>query len=315
MKEIYEKFNKLVQQNKLSHLYLLNAQKVTDVRSVIHNLILAINNIKENSFIHNEIDFNNLYSNIYYFDTSGQSIKKEDLLNFFDKVNTSSNNDFKYKIVIINNIENATTQSLNAILKEIEEPIENLCILFITKNIKQVLPTILSRSQIINLPEDEYSSIVKNFDINETNQFTPVALKLANTSLTLAKEFNKSDYQKLFNKYLKLLKNLNHKKGNPFSQLYISLNEDIIKDEWHTTIFTLNLIKWTILGLDNKNSTYIKNPFLDELKKTNQALMEGNKHLYNWVTYINEFLYNTSLNGNFRIQKEKMLLLMGEFYE
>ncbi|BCX14937.1 MAG: hypothetical protein KatS3mg088_620 [Patescibacteria group bacterium] len=57
--------------------------------------------------------------------------------------------------IIIRNIEEASTPALNAILKNIEEPNQNIIFILTTKNIKSVLPTVVSRCQIIKLKSEE----------------------------------------------------------------------------------------------------------------------------------------------------------------
>ena len=51
--------------------------------------------------------------------------------------------------ILIRDIENATTESINAFLKNLEEPGKNITFLLTAKSEFRVLPTILSRCQII----------------------------------------------------------------------------------------------------------------------------------------------------------------------
>lgn len=58
-------------------------------------------------------------------------------------------------VVVIRNIEEASIPALNAILKNIEEPNQNVIFILTTKNIKSVLLTVVSRCQIIKLKSEE----------------------------------------------------------------------------------------------------------------------------------------------------------------
>lgn len=58
-------------------------------------------------------------------------------------------------VIVIRNIEEASIPALNAILKNIEEPNQNVIFILTTKNIKSVLPTVVSRCQIIKLKSEE----------------------------------------------------------------------------------------------------------------------------------------------------------------
>lgn len=51
--------------------------------------------------------------------------------------------------LVIGSIDNATTEALNAFLKNLEEPQENLYFILTSRNSRNVLPTIVSRCQII----------------------------------------------------------------------------------------------------------------------------------------------------------------------
>jgi hypothetical protein len=52
--------------------------------------------------------------------------------------------------IVIKNIDKATTEALNAFLKNLEEPQKNIYYILTTTSIYSTLPTILSRCQIIN---------------------------------------------------------------------------------------------------------------------------------------------------------------------
>ncbi|MDP3015133.1 MAG: hypothetical protein Q8N28_01840 [bacterium] len=57
------------------------------------------------------------------------------------------------RIVIIKEAENLTNQAQNAALKIVEEPPESALIIFIVKNIENLLPTLTSRLQKIHFPQ------------------------------------------------------------------------------------------------------------------------------------------------------------------
>lgn len=57
----------------------------------------------------------------------------------------------KPTIILIENIQSASTAALNAFLKSLEEPQKNLTYVLTCNTIYNLLPTILSRCQIINL--------------------------------------------------------------------------------------------------------------------------------------------------------------------
>lgn len=57
--------------------------------------------------------------------------------------------------VAIKNIENITPEALNAFLKNLEEPQENLFYILTARSLQSVLPTIVSRCQVIKVRGEE----------------------------------------------------------------------------------------------------------------------------------------------------------------
>ncbi|MHB8128224.1 MAG: DNA polymerase III subunit delta' [Mobilitalea sp.] len=67
-----------------------------------------------------------------------------------------------YKIYIIESADKLTEQAQNALLKTMEEPPEYAIILLLVSNVNMILPTILSRSVVLNLkPVDKHA--IKGF--------------------------------------------------------------------------------------------------------------------------------------------------------
>jgi len=61
------------------------------------------------------------------------------------------------KMVIIKKLNTATNEAQNALLKVIEEPPANTCIMLVASTKEQILPTILSRCKIVTLNETSIS--------------------------------------------------------------------------------------------------------------------------------------------------------------
>jgi len=88
------------------------------------------------SFIENE-NLKSIYFKIENIDNV-RNLKKITGLKFSQKT-----------AIVLKNIDNATEEAQNALLKSIEEPQENLYFILVVKNISSILPTIISRCQII----------------------------------------------------------------------------------------------------------------------------------------------------------------------
>lgn len=106
----------------------------------------------------------NEFIELKVIEPEGQWIKKsqlEELQELFSKKSVLGNK----KVYIINGADKLNVSSSNSLLKFIEEPEDGIIAILITENIYQLLPTIVSRCQILSLN--------KNFNIKD-----PTTLKL-----------------------------------------------------------------------------------------------------------------------------------------
>ena len=121
----------------------------------------------------------NIYSELKIINPISNVIKKEQLLDL--------QNDFKTKpiegnkrVYIINECDKLNSSSANSILKFLEEPQDDIIAILLTNNISRVLPTIISRCQILNLSNldskskditeiihKNYIKIYDNIEIND----------------------------------------------------------------------------------------------------------------------------------------------------
>jgi len=100
-----------------------------------------------------------IYSDFIFISSKNESIKKshiEYVQNQFSKSAIEGKN----RIYMLENIENATTEAMNSLLKTLEEPSEGVYAILTCENINRVLPTIQSRCQVIQLLPDS-STVLK----------------------------------------------------------------------------------------------------------------------------------------------------------
>ena len=101
----------------------------------------------------------------------------EKLQNTFKK----SSLEGKAKIYIIENIDYATPEAMNTLLKMLEEPTEGIYALFTTKNKNRILPTVLSRCQVIEIKPDSRENIIKHLiDLDIPNEAAAIISYLSN---------------------------------------------------------------------------------------------------------------------------------------
>lgn len=188
----YVTLKNAVLKDKISHAYLFVSNgypKVYDFALSFAKFLLCplkrSNNLNCKDCTQcNKIDTNN-FTEIKIIEPDGQWIKKEQLNELQDEFNKKAIIGQK-KIYIINHAEKLNTISSNSILKFLEEPVPNIIAILIVDNQFQLLQTIISRCQIINLnkittqEENEY----------EQNEYSKLAFMISNTKEEIEKYIN-----------------------------------------------------------------------------------------------------------------------------
>ena len=168
---IYNTFINSLKFNKVSQAYLIKGSDGTPTLDIA--LFLAKTLICEEpsplacSSCLNCIRFEEgNYADFMLIDGSKNTIKVGDIENLQKFLASSSLEKQGKKIYIINRLENANKEAVNALLKTLEEPTSSVYAFITTQNEAKLLPTIISRCQILSLlPINK--SIVKQNAINE----------------------------------------------------------------------------------------------------------------------------------------------------
>ena len=168
---IYNTFINSLKFNKVSQAYLIKGSDGTPTLDIA--LFLAKTLICEEpsplacSSCLNCIRFEEgNYADFMLIDGSKNTIKVGDIENLQKFLSSSSLEKQGKKIYIINCLENANKEAVNALLKTLEEPTSSVYAFITTQNEAKLLPTIISRCQILSLlPINK--SIVKQNAINE----------------------------------------------------------------------------------------------------------------------------------------------------
>lgn len=116
--------------------------------------------------------------------------------------------------IVIKDIDTATVETTNAFLKNLEEPNENLIYILTATNINNVIPTIISRCQVIKIIHNAQPAknnkaleflkekLNKKFEIIAKIKDREEAIKFVEDLLFVDDDFNNKE------NYLKTLKNL-----------------------------------------------------------------------------------------------------------
>lgn len=182
-KKIFNLLTKLYKKNNLPNKILLSGEKGIGKSTLAHHLInfvLSENEDHSYDYENNKINFvnksykliqNKSNPNFYLIDAleDKKHIDINQIRELITNLNKSSFNK-KKRFVLIDNIELLNLNSINALLKILEEPNENINFILINNN-KKVLPTLKSRclNFKVYLTKDQSIKIVNqllNDDIN-----------------------------------------------------------------------------------------------------------------------------------------------------
>ncbi|UUM24698.1 hypothetical protein [Mycoplasma sp. 3686d] len=296
-------FHNIKVSNKLSHLYLLFNANANIINEDLRDIFCIFNDVSSSSF-ESYTDF----PNVLLIDNLDQKIKKEQLEEVFIKAQLL-NFPQKRIFVIIKNIENASIQGLNSILKTIEEPTSNITIILTSTKIHAVLDTIVSRSYLISLKQRRPAElIIKLQSANLYNEQSELLAYLFNDYQLIIDFLEPDNFDQIANLINIFEKSLRNKYllyahlATFFQEEKHSLNKVLIK----TIIFIITAIYHNIdfefnLGLNVLTLS-------KELQKNKPQLIKAIDHL-------DAFAQDLNSPMNFNLAKEKLLIKLMELYE
>jgi len=228
MKEENIKYlSNVIDENKLSHAFLVESNNYEDVMNSVFKLFL------EKKLIFNIDDIENNIS-VRILRPIDNLIDKDQILNLQEFLSTMSFDGY-YKLFFILNAGLMNEQSVNKLLKVLEEPNEKVVGFLISDNSNELLPTLISRCQVlkndidasnVEVDEDIFNNLCKfkNFNFEDYIKFKVVVSKL-----------DKVVINNLFLKYLAYLDNENdifYLKVNDFlNNIRYNVNIDLALDK------------------------------------------------------------------------------------
>ena len=228
MKEENIKYlSNVIEENKLSHAFLVESNNYEDVMNSVFKLFL------EKKMIFNIDDIENNIS-VRILKPIDNLIDKDQILNLQEFLATMSFDGY-YKLFFILNAGLMNEQSVNKLLKVLEEPNEKVVGFLISDNSSELLPTLISRCQVlkndidvcnVTVDEDIFNNLCKfkNFNFEDYIKFKVVISKL-----------DKMVINNLFIKYLAYLNSENdifYLKVNDFlNNIRYNVNIDLALDK------------------------------------------------------------------------------------
>ncbi len=164
---VYKTFYSALKNKSLSHAYLISGEGGVPLLETAKFLAKSILCDDPSPWACNScitclrVESDN-YPDLIVYDGAKSSIKKEavyDIENRFEKTPLERKG---IRIYILHLVENMTIEAINSLLKFLEEPEDNIYALLTTNNESLVLPTIISRCQLIHLKKVNQIDIVND---------------------------------------------------------------------------------------------------------------------------------------------------------
>lgn len=234
------------------------------------------------------------------------TIKKQDIEeiieNSFSKPFAAS-----HKIVIIDDFDKVTPEGQNALLKTLEEPMDYLILILISSNMRNILPTIISRCRILkfaDLTQDRIEEFLLSKKVSERN--ARLFSRLSNGDVSLALRYSEdpellSKREDVINMTDKIIRNT----GFIFDEMkFFKDNKDDFKE-----ILNLMIIWYLdLVYLKSAREDFIVNIDKIDLLKLQDVSIDRAIDSYDAI--INA-LGRKEKNVNFDLNVEKLLMDLG----
>lgn len=319
-KENKDKFNTLLENNRVSHSYIFDGVDGIGKRFFAINLVKALlcenkeNDACEvcssckkiNSFNHPDLKI---------IEPDGNSIKNEQIKEFRKFLNYKPNESDR-KIIIIDNSEKLTISSQNTILKVLEEPPEYALIIFITNNVNLLLDTVKSRCQFIKFNRLKNDEIIK-FLLNEKNVSNDDAKIISVFSDGVVyKAISALESEDFINLREKVI---NYSNSILFSDKINSIKgiNFLNKEKDNISVIFDIMIIWfrdiVIFKNTNNIETIINKDKKEMIKKNAYRLID--KDIVKMITLINDSIEMLAMNMNYKLVIDNLIINMIEVGE
>ena len=212
-------------------------------------------------------------------DASKQSIKVKDIEELQEFLSSSSLENKSKKIYIINCLENCSKETVNALLKTLEEPYQNTYAFITTQNESKILQTILSRCQILNLLPTNKETIKEEL---KNKELSPIDIELLSSlysnEQTILEVKDSSIYIKCKQALLDTIDALNKNKEYALFSAQTTIIPQIrTKEEARLFFDLLALLFKDVIRASNKQSVNLSS-LESEIKSLSKNINKPEKH-------------------------------------
>ena len=283
---IYRTFVRALQNNHLSHAYLISGNPGTPLFEVAKFLAKSILCDDPDPLACNNcitclrIDDNN-YPDFIILNGEKGNIKKEQVINIESQFEKTAFEAKGKMIYIIHLVENMGVEAVNSILKFLEEPESEIYAFLTTNNENNVLPTIISRCQLLRLkPVDRKEVIEGAIELNVPKEDAELLSYFYNDSEliydVLQDKDEKGDYEDAKGAFIEFLEAL--QKDDKKDAIYFAQTKivPLVKNKESARFFLDMLVE----GFEDiLNVQQGKSPFLESYATIFQELSRKLSHV------------------------------------
>lgn len=219
------------------------------------------------------------------------------------------------RFFLIDDADKMNDAAANALLKTLEEPPNSSYIFLITSRPAALLPTILSRCQIVRFAPISEKKIEKH--LLKTKEFSTddaeIAAKLAQGSLGRALEIDSEKFRAWRETMLDVLKSLTGRRNySVLLQTAEKMNDAKNKDDYENFLEVLQTLIRDVLIISIDENAEIVN---SDIKNVLQKIAENaeRQKLAKWLEEIEKMRGNFAVNLNRKIAADALFMKMANF--
>ncbi len=291
-KLLVRELNNSLEDKNLSHAYLFSGPSGVGKKTLAKSFAMELLGAEGEN-----------HPDLYILHSQG-SIKKEEV-EFLIEESTKTPLLGGRKVFVIPDFDTVTEQGQNALLKTLEEPPKNFHLILTTSNIEMVLPTIVSRSRVLNFKPISNEEIEEFLLKKVEPSRAKIISRLSGGSLSRAEELLDENYMDLRKKTLKIFINLfDSSNFYPFKVYeFFEENKDNIFFILEAAYSYYSDIIRTRVGREIVNIDY-RDEIIYEKIKINRTIKI--------LEYIENTISSLKQNGNFRMSIELLMLNIRE---
>ncbi len=206
---LIEFLNNAYKKNRLTHAYIFEGERGSGKSELAHYFacMLYSNGKVDLNSNDSKLILNDEHINVITINPDGKNIKKDQIKSLQEEFSKTSlvKGD---RVYIINDADQMNTSSQNSLLKFIEEPLPGIYGILCTTNSKGLLPTIISRCQVLKLNDVDSKILESIYSKNGIDKKNALLLSLITSNLNEALELNQNPYVlkmfELFNNFFNI---------------------------------------------------------------------------------------------------------------